>query len=462
MAKNKKYTSKVSKINLISILFAIFVLLIFVFIIVFNSYTQYEKDILNIKQSYIQSQKKFIMQETKRVLKYIEYKHKNNKNKSIKQLKNEIVDVIEHLRNKVDGTGYVFIYTFDGVNIADPILKENKGKNLLNFTDPNGKKVINDLIEISKNKDGGYVNYVWNKPTTNTLEKKISYAISFKPWKWMIGSGVYLDNVNKALEKREREYHQKVIKYLYQIIILSIILFVMGYLINRYFMEGLRRSEQFANQLLESQDRFLKNSIHEINTPLSIIITNIDLYKLKYGNNKYLTKIEAGSKIIHNIYNDLAYLVKKDRIEYPIQKINFSEFLQFRISFFDEIAVGNNLQFNSNIEDNIFINFNDTQLQRICDNSLSNAIKYSYSNSTIDISLIKNNEFTILSIENNGNPIEDVNKLFQRYYTEDEARGGFGLGLNIIKDICEINDVIIDVKSENNKIIFLYKFKKIG
>ncbi|MEA2018654.1 MAG: cache domain-containing protein [Campylobacterota bacterium] len=462
MPKNKKYTSKVSKINLISILFAIVVLLVFVFIIISNSYTQYKKDILDIKQSYIQSQKKFIMQETKRVLKYIEHKHRSNKNKSIEQLKNEIVDVIEHLRDKADGTGYVFIYTFDGINIADPILKENKGKNLLNFKDPNGKKVIYDLIEISKNKDGGYVNYVWNKPTTNTLEKKISYAISFKPWKWMIGSGVYIDNVNKALEKKEKEYHQKVIKYLYQIIILSIILFIMGYLINRYFMEGLKKSEQFANQLLESQDKFLKNSIHEINTPLSIIITNIDLYKLKYKNNKYLTKIEAGSKIIHNIYNDLAYLVKKDQIEYPIQKIDFSEFLRFRVDFFDEIAIGNNLQFNSNIEDNIFINFNDTQLQRICDNSLSNAIKYSYSNNIIDISLSKKNEFITLSIENSGNTIENIDKLFQRYYREDKARGGFGLGLNIINDICENNDIIIDVKSNNNKTIFIYKFKDIG
>ena len=462
MFKNNKYTSKVNKINLISILFAIVVLLVFVFIIIFNNYTQYKDDISKIKQSYIQSQKKFIMQETNRVLNYIDYKYKNNKNKSTTQLKSEIVDVIEHLRNKVDGTGYVFIYTFDGINIADPILKENKGKNLLNFKDPNGKKVIYDLIEVSKTKGGGFVNYVWNKPTTNTLEKKISYAISFKPWKWMIGSGFYLDNMQSALEKKEKEYHQKVIKYLYQIIILSVILFIMGYLINRYFMEGLRKSEQFAKELLETQDKFLKNSIHEINTPLSIIIANIDLYKLKHENNKYLTKIEAGSKIIHNIYNDLSYLVKKDRIKYKNKIIDFSQFLKFRLEFFDEIAIGNNLKFSINIEPNIFINFNDTQLQRICDNSLSNAIKYSYENSIIDIFLIQKNDFIILSIENSGDVIEDVDKLFQRYYRENESRGGFGLGLNIIKEICQNNNVIIDVKSENNKTKFIYKFKKTG
>ncbi|MCK5293520.1 MAG: cache domain-containing protein [Arcobacteraceae bacterium] len=452
----------INKINLLSILFAIVLLLISVFIIIYNSYTQYTKDIIELKQEYIQSQKKFIKQETKRVLRYIQYKHQNNKNRSIQQLQNEIVDVIEHLRNKADGTGYIFIYTFDGINIADPILKENKGKNLLNFKDPNGTKVIYDLIEISKNLDGGYVNYVWNKPTTHTLEKKISYAISYKPWGWMIGSGVYLDNIQNVLDKRENEYHTKVINYLYQIIFLSIVLFFMGYLINRYFMQELKESEQFANELLKKQDKFLKNAIHEINTPLSIIIINIDLFKLKYDNNKYLSKIEAGSKVIHNIYNDLAYIVKKDRIKYPKQKIDFSQFLSFRIEFFDEIAKGNNINIKYKIEDNININFNETQLQRICDNSISNAIKYSYIDETIHITLKKINNYIILEIQNIGDNIKEPDKLFKRFYRENDVRGGFGLGLNIIKDICSNNSVDINVISKDNTTQFIYTFKIYG
>lgn len=443
----------------VGILFATVLLSIFAFIIISNSYTQYTKDITKLKQDYIKSQKKFLKNETKRVLKYIQYKHKTNKDKSIKQLQNEIVDIIEHLRNKGDGTGYIFIYTFDGINIADPILKENAGKNLIDFKDPNGKKVIYDLIQISKQKDGGYVNYVWNKPTTNTLEKKISYAIAYTPWKWMIGCGVYLDNMQKVIETKEAQYQKKIISYLYQIVFLSIIIFIMGYLLNRYFMQELKESEQFAQELLKSQDKFIKNAIHEINTPLSIIITNIDLFKLKFDNNKYLSKIEAGSKIIHNIYNDLAYLIKKDRIEYPKQNLNFSEFLNFRIDFFDEVALGNNIKITSQIQEDITINFNETQLQRICDNSLSNAIKYSYENTTINISLKQNDDLIILNIQNQGDTIQNPDKLFQRFYRENEARGGFGLGLNIIKDICSNNLVDIKVISKNQITNFIYTFK---
>ncbi len=443
----------------IAILFSIILLSLFAFIIINNSYTQYQIDIKNLKKEYLTQQKQFIKQETIRVLNYIKYKAKTNKNRSLKDLQNEIVEVIEYLRNTRDGTGYIFIYTFDGVNIADPILKENSGKNLINFTDPNGKKVIYELIKISQKKDGGYVRYVWNKPTTNTLENKISYAISYKSWRWMIGSGVYLDNVEKEIREKEQEYKNKLIKYIWQIIFLSLILFIMGYLLDRYFTYELKESEEYTKELLKAQDKFIDNAVHEINTPLSIIITNIDLFKLKYGENRYLSKIEAGSKIIHNIYNDLSYVIKKDRIKYSKSIINFSDFLEFRIEFFNEVAYGNHLQLHSSIKNNIFIKFNDTQLQRICDNSISNAIKYSYENKKIKILLKQSKKYIIFMVINSSDTIEDPNKLFSRFYRENKSRGGFGLGLSIVKDICDNNNVTIKVKSKNNITKFIYKFK---
>lgn len=54
------------------------------------------------------------------------------------------MDTIENMRDTSEGSGYIFIYTFDGVNKADPILKQNAGKNLINLKDPNGKLVIKE------------------------------------------------------------------------------------------------------------------------------------------------------------------------------------------------------------------------------------------------------------------------------------------------------------------------------
>jgi signal transduction histidine kinase len=514
--KNKS----INKINLFSVLFGGILLTVFIVIAISNTYVKYTQDIEQLELEYVESQKKFIEQETKRVLRYIKFKHEKDKDKPIAEIQAEIAEVIEQMRNERDGTGYVFIYTFDGINIADPILKENAGKNLINFMDPNGKKVIYELIQVSKNEDGGYVNYVWNKPTTNTLAPKISYAISYKPWKWMIGSGVYLDNIQDVIEQKKREYSRQVGSYLFQTILIVSIIFIVGMTVYRYLMtiiqydislirkasqelelidieqvsfkefkevgkhlnrmneslkdlnknlerkvvertKELEESRGFALELVAKQDRFVKDAIHEINTPLGIIIANIDLFNMKHGKNKYLSKIEAGSKIIHNIYNDLEYMIKKDRIDYPKMQISLSKFTNERVDFFSEIAFGNGLGFKLVIENGIEISFNDILLQRLIDNTLSNAIKYSYNDKEIEVKLYKNGDDILLDIINSSQTIKEPHKLFDRFYREDDARGGFGIGLSIIKEICDDNGVDVEVLSRDELTTFRYNFKNL-
>lgn len=516
--KNLFYNKSIKKLNFISITFAGLLLALFIIIAVLNSFNQYKNDIKLLEQNYIKSQKKFIKDETKRVLNFIKYiDNKKDKNIPLLQLQNEIVEVIENMRDEKNSTGYVFIYTFEGINIADPILKENSGKNLINFEDVNGKKVIKELIDISKNLDGGYVNYVWNKPTTNKPSPKVSYAISYKPWNWMIGSGVYLDDIDIVLKQKRDEYYKKISHYLWQTLLLIFILFIIGSLIYKYIVsiiqndigfiaktsksleqidtkdisfkefkkvayhinimnnelkdlnknleqkvelrtKELEESQQYALNLVDQQDRFIKDAIHEINTPLSIIITNIDLFKMKFSTNKYLTKIEAGSKIIHNIYNDLEFMVKKDRIKYPKQNIDLSLFIKERVDFFNEIAYGNNLKFELLVEENLNIKFNLILLQRVCDNTLSNAIKYSFADTTIKVKLYTKNDNIIFEVINKSENIQNTKKLFDRFYRENNSRGGFGIGLNIIKDICDKNKVKMEIESIDQTTTFKYIF----
>jgi signal transduction histidine kinase len=519
----------INQANIVSIVFSATFALILIFLMAYNNYKEYKQEVAKIKKDYLLKQKEIIKQETNRALRYIRYKQMHSNGKSKKELQKEIVDAIENMRNERDGTGYIFIYTFDGINIADPILKQNSGKNLLNFKDPNGKRVIYELIKVSKQKDGGYVKYVWNKPIVNTLAPKISYAKAYKPWKWMVGSGVYLDDIQKVLAKKQKEYNKKMLHYFLQILLFAVILFAGSMLVYRYvtylitkdigymqkkfesvffnydtintdkiIFKEFKEISLYANRmitetkeksqalkelnetlekrveqktvmlefaknraetLLSAQDKFIKNAIHEINTPLSIILANIELYNLKYKKNRYLTKIEAGVKIIHNIYNDLSYLVKKDRVTYSPAEINFSNFLKERVDFFTDVAIGNSLFFETDIDENIYIYFNETQLQRVCDNNISNAIKYSFENSKIMIKLYQKNDKVFFSIENRGENIKDYEKLFDRFYREDDARGGFGLGLNIVKEICEKTGVNIEIYSKNQLNRFVYVFE---
>ena len=140
--------------------------------------------------------------------------------------------------------------------------------------------------------------------------------------------------------------------------------------------------------------------------------------------------------------------------------MNFTETLKNRIEFFEEIAISNSLYFVNNIEDDIYLKFNITELERIIDNNLSNAIKYSFAKSPIFVKLYYIDDEEIeFSVATNSKKIEHVDKIFDDFYRENDARGGFGLGLKIVKDICDKNLVIINLQSNNNETKFTYRFK---
>ena len=227
-------------------------------------------------------------------------------------------------------------------------------------------------------------------------------------------------------------------------LLILFILFLISYFIFKQFALPF---EKVNTQL----DNFMKDSMHEINTPLSIINVNIDLFTMKNGESKYLNRIKAASKTLSNIYNDMDYLIKQDSIEYPKESLDFSLFLVDRIDYFQVVASLRDIKIKANIEKDIVIFFNKTKLQRVIDNTLSNAIKYSYENASIEVVLTYHDSEIELSIRDYGVGISKPNKIFERYYREDLDKGGFGIGLNIVKKIIDENDVTLSIVSNPKK-----------
>lgn len=510
------------------ILYSIFFIVIltssFTFIIIDNAFDEFQEKIEIIKNDYSNKQKDLIEADIKKSLKYIKYYHEKYKGiKSEEEIKNDILESFETMIKDGDLNHYLFIYDFDGTSLYYPVSKEDIGKNLYEFKDPSGKKVIKELIDISQKKGGGFVQYIWYKPEIRNDALKISYALAYKPWNWTIGRGIYLDEIDKIVKEKKLEYDEKISNYVLQIMSLTIMLVLYSIFIyknatilivndvkeigkyfkesqkddnrikqnrlifgefkvianyaydamhnikdknnmlqelNKHLEETVNHQTKELKDLIDSQKKFLKNSVHEINTPLSIIRTNIDLLKMHTPQNKYISNIESGAKIIQYIYDDLSYLIKKNRVDYPKEYIDFSLFLKQRLDFFDGIAVSNDLFFITNIDEDIYIKFNRIELQRIIDNNVSNAIKYSYAKSPIYIRLTYfNDEYVEFSVKTNSDKIEKVNNIFNDFYRENNSRGGFGLGLRIVKEICDKNLVIIKLESTENETKFTYRFK---
>ena len=236
------------------------------------------------------------------------------------------------------------------------------------------------------------------------------------------------------------------------ILAILLMLFIFSLLLLKNFSAPFEK----MNQQL---DNFIKDSMHEINTPLSIINLNVDLFANRYGDNKYLQRIKSASKTLATIYDDMDYLIKQGRVEHKIQSIAVDEFIQNRVDYFQEIANLKNININTSLTSNIKYNFSKTKLQRIIDNSISNAIKYSHDRSNIEIKLYIKDKKMIFEVIDYGVGIANVDKIFSRYYREDEAKGGFGIGLNIVKDIIDEEDIGLEVKSTLGEgTIFKYNF----
>lgn len=227
-------------------------------------------------------------------------------------------------------------------------------------------------------------------------------------------------------------------------ICIAVITFVLSFIILRNFAKPFR-------QMNENLDSFIKDSMHEINTPLSIININVDMYNEKFGKNKYFSRIKSASKILSGIYNDMNYLIKEQTINNaPKKEIDFSAFVEKSVDYFKDIAELKGIKIVQKIQSELFISFVPAKLQKIVDNTLSNAIKYGKEERDVVVILHSRGNKIVLSIHDYGIGIKEPEKIFSRYYREDDTKGGFGIGLNIVNKIILDEDIKVNVYSQLN------------
>ena len=227
------------------------------------------------------------------------------------------------------------------------------------------------------------------------------------------------------------------------------------------YEDKLKKEKKYSQELLKSQRLFLRYAIHEMNTPLAVIVANIELYELELGKHSMLSNIEAATKNIYNIYSDLSYLTKKDKIDYPKSNIILLEFIQSRVAFFDIVARQSQVTLEIHNQCSLAsIYINETQLQRIVDNNITNAIKYTKEHEIIHILVFEEEQYCVFEIASSSSLIKDTKKVFEAYYREKSHEEGLGLGLNLVKKICEKEGIKIELHSQNNITLFKYYFKK--
>jgi signal transduction histidine kinase len=525
------HTISLEKINFLAIVALFCFAMLFTLLVIFEEYRDFDRDAAQMRATYLQQQKEMIREETQRAISFIGHEYERWQGRlDEKVLQHNIIDAINALYDRGDGSKYIFIYTVDGINVNDPNKPENFGKNMRNVHDVNGVAVHDGLIAAAR--EGGFLHYVWEKPTTGKLSPKIASAVIFEPWQWLIGTGVYLDDIDALIAEKKLQKRDQLIKYVMEILTLSAILFALALsgikLINKVLRDEIRtfsdffslaasryvviereqiriaefqtlvkhvnamvdtihsrnlqlselnasleqkvrdktaklqKEKAFSDQLVQSQDAFIKQSIHEVNTPLAVIMTQIDLYRHMHGEDRYLGHIEAAAKMLHTIFDDLRYMVKKERIDYPSDTIDLGAFLQGRLTFFESVMAANRLKAAARIAEAVPVCINEEELRRLVDNNLSNAIKYAYPDSTVDIELEVVAQTARMRFTTRSNPIDRPEKVFEPFYREADELSGFGLGLHLVKSICNKYGIDTDIRSEAGVTAFTYIIAKGG
>lgn len=264
---------------------------------------------------------------------------------------------------------------------------------------------------------------------------------TFKLYKCKEGLCAYFQPPTKALYLlkvvyEKQKYHKIYKEFLLEIYKIAFIIFVVLFILSILFAIYSMRPMKEALNLLEN---FLKDLIHDLNTPATSILLNTKLLK-RHGNFDEIERIELSAKTISSLYKNLEFInpnqISKD------DNVDVKELIDEKITvlkkLYPKISISNNIK-------ELKVKSNLNGVDRIIDNILTNACKYNNKKGEVYI-YVQDKQVVI---EDTGIGIKNIKNVFQRYYKENE--NGLGIGMSIVKQLCDILDIDIYIESEVSK-----------
>ncbi|RXJ59987.1 sensor histidine kinase [Candidatus Marinarcus aquaticus] len=259
---------------------------------------------------------------------------------------------------------------------------------------------------------------------------------------------------SKLIISKNISYQEIYLKIFLLVICVGLFIVISSFLLIQASIEPYKKVNEYL-------DAFFNDAMHELKTPLGVIQMNLEMLHEKQPHTKELQRSMNATKNLFLVYEDIEYLIKQKSVNYNKEWVDFSYLLSQRLDQFESLTHSKELTLEAHIQKDVQVQINRMHLQRIIDNTVSNAIKYSYKKTTIEINLIQEDQRTLFAVHNIGEVIQDTKRIFNRYYKENSIKGGFGIGLNIVKNICEENNILIDVdSSEELGTSFQYNFLK--
>ena len=344
-----------------------------------------------------------------------------------------------------DEDGYFFIYDDKAVAIVHPKQPDLVGKSWWDLEDDNGDKTIQMLLKRA-HEGGGFYRYNWLKPSENDEELKLSYSVYSDKWQWMLGTGVYLDDVYEQLGNLQKEInnHLNNTKQIILIVALSSIFFIFlfGLSVN---LNHKKRAEAKITQLgqrvidvQEEENRHIARELHDgiiqilVSIKYSLEATSMFISKNQQEKPAPLTQAENSLKVAIQEVRRISHHMHPQILD----ELGLSDAIE---SIANDFSKGSNVKVKviKPVLRKLLPDFINTTLFRVVQESLINIQKHADAqNILIEISI--NNTWLTMMIKDDGIGF-DVK----------EINNNSGIGLRNLVERVEHHLGTLDIESSN-------------
>ncbi|AII14500.1 two-component system sensor histidine kinase [Campylobacter iguaniorum] len=337
----------------------------------------------------------------------------------------------------------MLLFVAQGIQTINLSIKNEQNKDIILLT--NKSSYLEQNIQNLKNEDSLIYEFALYDCNENIIISKLSKNPANLNFQVLVNSGFIYYKTALFLDKKLHFLVVAKKQNWYKIALIGALLFVSTIIvifISVYFVY--HSTLKIHEKQKKIMDSFFNDAMHELKTPLGVATINLEMLELK---NKNTHRIKSALKQMKITYEDVEFFIKHSYENFPKKVINFSEFLEQRVRFLTTIARSKNIEIKYLITPNLKVFMSEIELTRLIDNNISNAIKYSKSANKIEIYLDKIDNQAVFTVKDYGKGIKDTKIIWQRYAREDLSQGGFGLGLNIVLNICNKYNIKYNVES---------------
>ncbi len=455
----------------------------------------FQKDLDQNIEHILQNKKDRIQIEVDAIAEYIRY-YKSLAPTDTKQLQKEILARITAKGQGKDD--YFFVIDYD-----KNLLVHNDSSLLGKTLDKKRIVLFENMIQIAKQRGGGFLQYPWEKPSTKKIEDKISYVVGIQEWGWVVGTGVYLDDLSAKIAQEKQRHSTLISSYQEKFITAGciIILLSIGFslLVSRSIKSSImshkmeveekeqelttlnrdleKRVEEELEKNREKDKLLLEQSkltimgemlgmiAHQWRQPLNsigLIVQNIqeayafnELTKedLDSDVEKTLESIQEMSKTIDTFYKFFKPTNQKNRVD-PYQ------FLQKVEKSVKKRLEAQNISLLATCKQTEAVLVFESELMQSITNIINNAIEQfantTVSNKIITIDAFNKHHHFIIEISDNAGGIQEnlLDKVFDPYFST-KSKNGTGLGLYMAKMVIEVHmEGKLLVRNSNDGAVF--------